>query len=199
MQSSGSSKRASRKSRRFTVVFLFILACCSISSAAAQGALLSAWLEEDKAVISLKMVETSEKILVKNAYDGQVAKVTFDLRIYRYSRGLSGLLGDRIILEKQLEKYGRWNAFTGRFEIEDSSGSVWTTARAEEYTEKLLSLSEVSLPGSWNRDNSYLLARISLKRILLQIPFNLLDPFLEETRIMSPWVRWDFSFGADRL
>jgi hypothetical protein len=199
MQSSGSSKRASRKSRLFAVISLFSLACCSIPAAAAQGALLSAYLDDDRAVVSLEMVETSEKILVKNAYDGQVAKVTFDLRIYRHSRGLSGLLGDRIILEKQLEKYGRWDAFTGRFEIEDSDGSIWTTSRADEYTGKLLSLSGVSIPGSWDRDNSYLLARISLKRILLQIPFNLLDPFLEETRIRTPWVRWDFSFGADRL
>lgn len=197
MPSSGSSRRGSRRSSPSPAPLLLWLFFAAATAAPAQGALLSAFLEDEAAVVSLTMVETSGKQLVRSAYDGQSAGVSFDLRIYRYGSGPGGLFGDRILLEREIEKTGGWNAFTGRFEITCSDGSQWTGARAEEYTRQLLSLDGYAIPGVWDRGDAYLLARVRLKSVLLEVPFNLLDPFLPETRTMTPWVRWDFRFGAD--
>jgi hypothetical protein len=142
------------------------------------------------------MVETPEKLLVKNAYEGQIAQVRFDFRVYQRSRGLVGLFGDKILQEMSIEKTGGWDPFTGRFFIRETDGETWTTARAEEYTGKLLSISNVSLEGVADIEDAYLLARAGLKQVRLRIPFNLLDPLLPETRMVTPWVRWDFDFGA---
>jgi|GEM_PF-5857950 len=197
MPSSGSSKIASKRNRKRSTTGLFwcMLFLLVAQTAAGQGALLTARLKDDVAVVSLSMVEASEKLLVKSAYDGQMAQVRFDLRIYHKGKGFLGIAGDRIIREKSIEQYGRWDPFSGRFIITDTEGHQWTTPRAEEYTRRLLSLSDTVITGIARDEESYLLARVGLKRVKLQVPFNLLDLFLPETKIVSPWVRWDFNFG----
>lgn len=191
---SASLRTVSRKIKALHAIMLFSALPLPLFP---QGALLSAEIDQDRALVTLRLVDAREKQLVSNAYQGRSSSVRFDFRIYRKSRGMAAILGDRIEKEQSITKQGYWDPFTKSFVVTGSDGSSLTTPRPEDYLDKLLGLESyfVNLPG--NRGDYYLLARVQLKEINLQVPFSLLDPVLPETRVGSPWVRWEFSFGED--
>ncbi len=193
-----SLRTVSRKIKTGIVYTLFLaLSLVPARYLFGQGALLSAEMKEEEAVVNLRMVEAREKRLVENAFQGRTSRVYFDFRIYRRTKGVAALFGDRIEKEQSITKQGHWDPFSSQFIITSSDGASWRALRPNDYLDSLLSVEDYLVELPHNRGDYYLLARIRLKEINLQVPFNLLDPILPETRVTSPWVRWEFSFGEE--
>jgi len=135
--------------------------------------------------------------LLESLAEGLESSVTFELRLYRKTRGLRSLLGDRLVAQTAVERRASMDFLDGRYILVEEGGETRLVSGAEDFVREFLVLRALRLP--WTADaDAYLIARARLEYVRLEAPLHIVALF-RPTAAVTEWRRVDLTGLAERV
>lgn len=144
---------------------------------------------ENETSVSLFLIGSPEHLVMDSLYKGTRSEIQFQIRFYRTKKGLSGILMDTLLEEVIIIQEAKREEYSNQF-ILSRTGETRAFTKAEEFIASFMKLTDFPVPSEYLREGIYLLARIKLCTIKLLPPLTILNLFLPETRITTPWTRY---------
>jgi len=118
---------------------------------------------------------------------GQTAEIRYEFRLFRETRGILSLLGDRMLLEEMVVYRAWYDEFDAGYILETSAGEV-PCSSFEELQSRLAGAEVVFCTApSADEGRLYIRVRATVIPRKLSPPFTLLEPFYPENHITDGW------------
>jgi hypothetical protein len=131
----------------------------------------------------------SQEVLA-SLWDGLRAEITFQLRLYKRTRGVFAFLGDRLLQELRVDKIASFDFYENRYKILKGGRTAGEYTAEGEFLEAFFTLRETELGEieNGNEEEYYLLARVRMMPVKIIAPLNIITLFASETVFTTPWV-----------
>ena len=144
---------------------------------------------ENGTLVSLFLIDSPEHLVMDSLYKGTRSEIQFQIRFYRIKKGISGIFMDTLLEEIILIQEARMEEYNDQFIIAQA-GETRAYTREEDLLDSFMKLTDFPVPAEYLGEDIYILARIKLCTIKLLPPLTILNLFLPETRITTPWTRF---------
>lgn len=122
--------------------------------------------------------------------DGLESEIQYNVRVYRRTGGLLGILGDKLIGEFQTSYQARWDEFSGDFVINKDGRTVRRSRSTTRFLSEFFHLvgadTGIHLKPP---ERYYVLSNVRIQIVRLVPPLTMISPLLLNREIDTPWVK----------
>lgn len=188
-----------RRSRtRYCLIFLlFFLLVTASPCLFAQQTRFEVVKTEQSYLITLELRNIDTQELLTTLKNGHTAEVTFNIRIFKKTKGLFKLFGDRMVSEFHPVHTARWDIFNDHFTMTKHNGTSHTYESVESFLSAFLTLQNFTIADSYEPPRHYYAAgSVLLNTMKLVPPLTILAPFLSLRQKSAGWRRHELSEAA---
>jgi hypothetical protein len=140
---------------------------------------------------AVEYLDSHSQDVLASLWEGLRAEITFQLRLYRYSRGLFSFFGDRLVLERRIRQTAAFDFYENRYKIHRDGTIVGEYAAETEFLNAFFSLPHTELGPIAPKDaqDYFLLARVRMMPVKIIPPLNIITLFPSEAVFTTPWVQ----------
>lgn len=179
----------SRTFRGTHILLAGVLLLRTVAWAEAQDRDIRLWKARDDLYLSLVLPGSLQPDIISSLDSGLRSEITFEIKIYRTTRGFRSIFGDRLTQEILITREAKKDSFTGDYLLISPSETM-TFSNPAEFLRRYFRLEEYPLPFTpAEGEEYYVLGRIIVEETKLVPPLNLLTPFMRDNRTATAWMR----------
>ena len=179
-----------------TILACFVCITCAAAGVYGGEADVHARRNGDSLLVSMALPPHIRPDIIQSLDSGLRSEISFEIRLYRETRGVRALFGDRLLREESITFQGKHDSFENTYQIFSSDG-IESFTDPREFMNNYYNLYSAAVPFHPEEDERYyLLARIVAQETKLVPPLNLLTPFLRGNRTVTAWRRVDLPCGG---
>jgi hypothetical protein len=140
--------------------------------------------------VSATLVSLDHGRVINSVTEGLEVQIIFEFRLYEKTGRLFGFLGDRLIDEKRVRRFGSMDYFADRFVVRDDEGRSAGFSGEEDFVRSLS-----HLPSCWLElqsisevEDLYVMARARVDYVTLDPPLNIVNLFARAA-VTTDWQR----------
>jgi hypothetical protein len=155
-----------------------------------QQARVQAQLRGDTVYGAVQYLDSHSQEVLASLWEGMRAEITFQLRLYRRSRGVFSFLGDRLLVEYRVQQTAAFDFYENQYKIQRDGETVGRYTSEAAFLEAFFSLPETEIGAVETGDvrEHYVLARVRMMPVKIIAPLNIITLFSSEASFTTPWM-----------
>ena len=128
--------------------------------------------------------------VIDSVSEGLEVQIIFEFRLYEKTGRILGFLGDRLIDERRVRRFGSLDYFADRFVVRDDAGTPTGFVEAEPFVRSLARLPScrLELQDAAEGQDLYVMARARIDYVTLDPPLNIVNLFARAA-VTTDWQR----------